>query len=188
MWLNKKKVRQFWYVTKLLLSSQKHHFLICKWEIWVPSKSICWKMQRKKNNTWDSNVVPHRSTNQARRCLTSLSRREAVLSTWYGRSWKGFDCITKKRKDCLLSAGTYFCTHVHPCDCPASLWSVVCWWHLLTWAQKSTLLCWERNIRGERVRNRPQTVRTTDHRRGELTSPFYLQLYYVVALQPQIAV
>jgi hypothetical protein len=43
--------------------------------------------KHKKNNTWDSNVVPHRSTNQARRCLTSLSRREAVLSTWYGRSY-----------------------------------------------------------------------------------------------------
>jgi hypothetical protein len=31
-------------------------------------------------------VVPHRSTNQARTCLTSLSGREAVLSCWYGRS------------------------------------------------------------------------------------------------------
>ena len=41
---------------------------------------------KKENNTWDSNVVPHRSTNQARTCLTSLSRREAVLSCWYGRS------------------------------------------------------------------------------------------------------
>jgi hypothetical protein len=41
---------------------------------------------QKENNTWDSNVVPHRSTNQARTCLTSLSRREAVLSCWYGRS------------------------------------------------------------------------------------------------------
>ena len=40
----------------------------------------------KENNTWDSNVVPHRSTNQARTCLTSLSGREAVLSCWYGRS------------------------------------------------------------------------------------------------------
>ena len=39
-----------------------------------------------ENNTWDSNVVPHRSTNQARTCLTSLSGREAVLSCWYGRS------------------------------------------------------------------------------------------------------
>jgi hypothetical protein len=39
-----------------------------------------------KNNTQDSNVVPHRSTNRARTCLTSLSRREAVLSCWYGRS------------------------------------------------------------------------------------------------------
>eukprot|EP00980_Cylindrotheca_fusiformis_P013658 scaffold3515_cov126-Cylindrotheca_fusiformis.AAC.7 len=41
---------------------------------------------KKENNTWDSNVVPHRSTNQARTCLTSLSGREAVLSCWYGRS------------------------------------------------------------------------------------------------------
>ena len=32
-------------------------------------------------------MVPHRSTNQARTCLTSLSRREAVLSCWYGRSY-----------------------------------------------------------------------------------------------------
>lgn len=39
-----------------------------------------------KNNTRDSNVVPHRSTNLARQCLTSLSRREAVLSLWFGRS------------------------------------------------------------------------------------------------------
>ena len=35
---------------------------------------------KKENNTRDSNVVPHRSTNRARQCLTSLSRREAVLS------------------------------------------------------------------------------------------------------------
>ena len=38
----------------------------------------------KNKNTWDSNVVPHRSTNQARRCLTSQSRRDAVLSALYG--------------------------------------------------------------------------------------------------------
>ena len=45
------------------------------------------KRRMQKNNTRDSNVVPHRSTNLARQCLTSLSRREAVLSLWYGRSW-----------------------------------------------------------------------------------------------------
>ena len=44
------------------------------------------KCRQKENNTKDSNVVPHRSTNLARACLTSLSRREAVLSCWYGRS------------------------------------------------------------------------------------------------------
>jgi hypothetical protein len=43
-----------------------------------------------KNNTRDSNVVPHRSTNRARQCLTSLSRREAVLSLWYGRSYPNY--------------------------------------------------------------------------------------------------
>ena len=42
--------------------------------------------KKKENNTRDSNVVPHRSTNRARQCLTSLSRREAVLSLWFGRS------------------------------------------------------------------------------------------------------
>ena len=45
-----------------------------------------WQGKRQKNNTADSNVVPHRSTNAARSCLTSLSRREAVLSWLYGRS------------------------------------------------------------------------------------------------------
>ena len=44
------------------------------------------KAQQQKNNIEYSNVVPHRSTNPTRQCLTSLSRREAVLSLWYGRS------------------------------------------------------------------------------------------------------
>ncbi len=49
----------------------------------APICDVWWQ----KNNTRDSNVVPHRSTNLARQCLTSLSRREAVLSLWCGRSW-----------------------------------------------------------------------------------------------------
>eukprot|EP00970_Alexandrium_tamarense_P002843 scaffold398_cov198-Alexandrium_tamarense.AAC.7 len=36
-----------------------------------------------KNNTRDSNVVPHRSTSLARQCLTSLSRREASTPVNY---------------------------------------------------------------------------------------------------------
>ena len=47
----------------------------------------CILEKNQKNNTVDSNVVPHRSTNTARACLTSLSGREAVLSCLYGRSW-----------------------------------------------------------------------------------------------------
>ena len=43
------------------------------------------KETKKEINIRDSNVVPHRSTNLTRRCLTSLSGREAVLSSWYGR-------------------------------------------------------------------------------------------------------
>jgi hypothetical protein len=34
------------------------------------------RIKSKEHNTWDSNVVPHRSTNQARTCLTALSNRE----------------------------------------------------------------------------------------------------------------
>jgi hypothetical protein len=63
----------------------------------------------KKNNTWDSNVVPHHSTNQARRCLTSLSRREAVLSTWYGRSCctQVISTYTNRFTVRILGNGTY---------------------------------------------------------------------------------
>ena len=41
--------------------------------------------KRKVYGTWYSQAVTHPSTNQARRCLTSVIRRELVLSTWYGR-------------------------------------------------------------------------------------------------------
>ena len=67
-------------------SPPRHHCCF----VWVGAES------RPTNNTnkgkiikWqkvkicDSNVVPHRSTRQTRACLTSLSRREAVLSCWY---------------------------------------------------------------------------------------------------------
>ena len=38
------------------------------------------------NSIWCSQAVTHPSTNQTQRCLTSLIGREAVFSTWYGRS------------------------------------------------------------------------------------------------------
>ena len=41
-------------------------------------------------------MVPHRSTNWTRQCLTSLSRREAVLSLLYGRSWSHVSLATYK--------------------------------------------------------------------------------------------
>ena len=40
-------------------------------------------------NTRDSQAVTHPSTNRARRCLTSVIRREPVYSTWYGRRQRG---------------------------------------------------------------------------------------------------
>ena len=39
------------------------------------------------NSIWCSQAVTHPSTNQTRRCLTSLIGREAVCSTWCGR-WR----------------------------------------------------------------------------------------------------
>ena len=46
-----------------------------------------WKKRQEKDyDTWCSQVVSNPSTNQARRGLTSLIRREVVLSSWYGRN------------------------------------------------------------------------------------------------------
>lgn len=64
-------------------------------------------MKVQKNNTQDSNVVPHRSTNWARQCLTSLSRREAVLSLWYERSFSNgpsnnSKCVVLRYRNFLL--------------------------------------------------------------------------------------
>ena len=50
--------------------------------VWVTQK----KKGKKDYDTWCSQVVSNPSTNQARRGLTSLIRREVVLSSWYGRN------------------------------------------------------------------------------------------------------
>ena len=44
--------------------------------------------KEKKNmyDTWYSQAVTHPSTDQARRCLTSVIGREPVLSTWCGHT------------------------------------------------------------------------------------------------------
>ena len=44
-------------------------------------------------SSWYSQAVTHPSTNQPRHCLTSVIRRELVLSMWYGR---------RQRKDTLF--------------------------------------------------------------------------------------
>ena len=52
-------------------------------------KSLSCKKKREEKrdyDTWCSQVVSNPSTNQARRGLTSLIRREVVLSSWYGRN------------------------------------------------------------------------------------------------------
>ena len=54
------------------------------------------------HNTWCSQAVTHLSTNQARRCLTSVIGREPVFSTWYGR---------RQRKLPLM--GIYYCYYYY---------------------------------------------------------------------------
>ena len=44
------------------------------------------KSGKRDYDTWCSQVVSNPSTNQAQRGLTSLIRREVVLSSWYGRN------------------------------------------------------------------------------------------------------
>ena len=61
------------------------------------------KKKKKAYGTRYSQAVTHPSTNRARRCLTSVIRRERVLSTWYGRRQK-----THSRRAYLSLAGQYF--------------------------------------------------------------------------------
>ena len=58
----------------------------------TPSKSALKSLKTRANATQNkaygtrySQAVTHPSTNRARRCLTSVIRREPVFSTWYGR-------------------------------------------------------------------------------------------------------
>ena len=43
------------------------------------------KKKEEAYNTYCSQAVTHPGTEQARRCLTSVIRREPVCSAWYGR-------------------------------------------------------------------------------------------------------
>ena len=75
------------------------------------------KTGEKDYDTWCSQVVSNPSTNQARRGLTSLIRREVVLSSWYGRNSffsllsslnkKGMVCVTSR----LLMILSFLLTH-----------------------------------------------------------------------------
>ena len=73
---------------KLLQDEQNDKPAICL--LAEVDETITGCKQRNKNSKRttlrDSNVVPHRSTNRARQCLTSQSERDAVLSLLYGRS------------------------------------------------------------------------------------------------------
>ena len=51
------------------------------------------KKRKRDYDTWCSQVVSNPSTNQARRGLTSLIRREVVLSSWYGRNSLSFSLV-----------------------------------------------------------------------------------------------
>ena len=60
------------------------------------------KNQKVTYSTWDSHVVPYRSTDQAQRCLTSQFGWDTVLSPWYDRmtmSWRrSCTSVWKKHK------------------------------------------------------------------------------------------
>jgi hypothetical protein len=58
---------------------QRHLLLLLRFKMVLPSKP---EVILKRT----TNVVPHRSTIQAKRCLTLQSGRDAVLSSLYGRS------------------------------------------------------------------------------------------------------
>ena len=77
------------------------------------SCNVIYKKCKRKNNIRYSNVVPHRSTNLTRCCLTSMSRRVSVLSALYGRScWKGIFGVYKLYNIFQYSYSTRLFSHL----------------------------------------------------------------------------
>ena len=82
---------------KVLKVTKKEHRGLWTWSpLWNISIQLSfWRTKRRvRKINLDSNVVPHRSTNKSRSCLTSLSRREAVLSWLYGPSCQNMQVHT----------------------------------------------------------------------------------------------
>ena len=60
-------------------------------------------------STWDSHVVPYRSTDQAQRCLTSQFGWDTVLSPWYDRKTRALSSNpTPVRKNQKLQKKSFF--------------------------------------------------------------------------------
>ena len=81
VWLTNGLLRPRWHVIVLMRQDPPLSVFCCCWHF---DKST--KRKQKDYDTWCSQVVSNPSTNQARRGLTSLIRREVVLSSWYGRN------------------------------------------------------------------------------------------------------
>ena len=69
-------------ISRTAFARQKAKAKCC---LWLARRKWAKKAKRNAYDTWYSQAVPHPSTNQAQRCLTSQIGRDAVFSTWYGR-------------------------------------------------------------------------------------------------------
>ena len=91
------KVSSFWPAKKVQISAKKNvqfpgtmdtEWLRLGWKQFI--RTFSWlfiSLSRQEGyNTWCSQSFSHPSTNQAVRCLTSVTGQEPVHSTWFGRS------------------------------------------------------------------------------------------------------
>ena len=84
-----------WYGRRQRMDTIFPDFIQLIWFLFT-STIISWADSNPIENvysSWYSQAVTHPSTNQPRHCLTSVIRRELVLSMWYGR---------RQRKDTLF--------------------------------------------------------------------------------------
>ena len=74
---------------------------------WVILKSVyANKISEKAYGTRCSQAVPHPSTILARRCLTSVIRRERVCSSWYGRRRSATKCYQSHHEITVIEQAT----------------------------------------------------------------------------------
>ena len=92
-----KKISQYSYLIDIFSGNLTQAWLKKSTRL-IKTKRI---LKRETYSAWCFQAVTHQSTNHVRSCLTSVSGRQSVVSTWYGRRHESVSLFDFKATHCL---------------------------------------------------------------------------------------